>query len=59
MPAVLADRGGGRYATGGNGGSGVVIIRYLGNMQKATGGTVTIVGGYVIHTFTSSGSFIA
>jgi hypothetical protein len=28
-------------------------------MQKASGGTVTITGGYVIHTFTSSGTFIA
>ena len=30
----------------------VVIIRYAGS-QKATGGTVTSVGGYTIHTFTS------
>ena len=43
----------------GSGGSGVVIIRYLGTTQRATGGTVTITGGYVIHTFTSSGTFIA
>lgn len=43
---------------GGNGGSGVVIIRYLGG-QKATGGTVTSSGGYTIHTFNSSGTFTA
>jgi hypothetical protein len=44
---------------GGSGGSGVVIIRYLGTVQRATGGTVTISGGYVIHTFTSSSTYIA
>jgi hypothetical protein len=55
--------GGGGYvgapSTGGNGGSGVVIIRYLGSAARASGGTITITGGYVIHTFTSSGTFIA
>jgi hypothetical protein len=45
--------------TNGTGGSGVVIIRYLGTVQRATGGTVTITGGYVIHTFTSSGTYTA
>ena len=51
--------GGGGNGGGGNsgsGGSGVVIIRYLGN-PKATGGTITKMGGYTIHTFTSSGTF--
>jgi hypothetical protein len=28
-------------------------------MARATGGTITISGGYVIHTFTSSGTYIA
>ena len=41
---------------GGNGGSGIVIVRYSGP-QKATGGTITTVAGYTIHTFTSSGTF--
>ena len=41
-----------------NGGSGVVIIRYLGS-QKGSGGTVTSAGGYTYHTFTSSGTFTA
>ncbi len=41
----------------GNGGSGVVIIRYPGP-QLATGGTITSVGGYTIHTFMSSGNFV-
>jgi len=52
--------GGGSYAfvTGGSGGSGVVIISYLGS-QRGTGGTVTSSGGYTIHTFTTSGTFIA
>jgi len=52
--------GGGGNGGGGNsgaGGSGVVIIKYLG-IQKATGGTVTTVNGYTIHTFTSSGTFL-
>jgi hypothetical protein len=35
-----------------------VIIRYLG-LQKGTGGVVTSSGGYTIHTFTSSGSYVA
>jgi hypothetical protein len=52
--------GGGGGGTGGwnnagAGGSGIVIVRYLG-YQKATGGTVTYVNGYTIHTFTSVGS---
>ena len=42
---------------GTNGGSGIVVIKYLGT-QKATGGTVTSSNGYTIHSFTSSGSFI-
>jgi hypothetical protein len=41
--------------TGGTGGSGVVIIAYPGSTQQMAGGTVTISGGNVIHTFTSSG----
>jgi hypothetical protein len=41
---------------GGEGGSGIVVIRYAG-AQKATGGTITTVGGYTIHTFTTSGTF--
>ena len=39
-----------------NGGQGIVIIRYLGT-PVATGGTITQVGGYTIHTFTVSGTF--
>lgn len=42
----------------GAGGSGIVIIRYLGD-QRGTGGTVTSSGGYTIHTFTGSGTFTA
>jgi hypothetical protein len=42
-------------ANGGSGGSGVVIISYAGSTQQMAGGTVTITGGNVIHTFTSSG----
>jgi hypothetical protein len=42
----------------GNGGSGIVIIRYSGS-QIGTGGTVTSSGGYTYHTFTSSGTYTA
>lgn len=51
--------GAGGYSTsikGGNGGSGIVIVRYKGS-QRATGGTVTFVNGHTIHTFTTSGTF--
>jgi len=41
--------------SGGSGGSGIVIISYPGSTQQMAGGTVSIVGGNVIHTFTSSG----
>jgi hypothetical protein len=52
--------GGGQNTTptnfaGGSGGSGIVIISYAGATQQMAGGTVTITGGNVIHTFTSSG----
>jgi hypothetical protein len=56
-----ANTGGGASGTatstliGGNGGSGVVIISYPGSTQQMAGGTVTVAGGNVIHTFTSSG----
>ena len=39
--------------TGRRGGSGVVVIRYLGT-PKATGGTITQSGGYTYHRFLSS-----
>jgi len=37
------------------GGSGIVIISYPGSTPQMAGGTVTVSGGNVIHTFTSSG----
>ncbi len=40
-----------------NGGSGIVIVRYLTGTVTATGGTITTAGGYTIHTFTSAGTF--
>ena len=43
--------------TSGAGGSGIVIVRYSGSAILATGGTITQVGGYTIHTFNSSGTF--
>jgi hypothetical protein len=41
---------------GGDGGSGIVIVKYPG-LQKATGGTITSVAGHTIHTFTAPGTF--
>ena len=41
---------------GGSGGSGIVVISYLGT-QKASGGIITSIFGWTIHTFTSSGTF--
>jgi hypothetical protein len=40
----------------GTGGSGIVIVRYPG-LPAATGGTITYLNGYTIHTFTTSGTF--
>jgi uncharacterized protein YjdB len=40
---------------GGDGGSGIVIIKYLG-APKAVGGTITQSGGYTTHTFTTVGT---
>jgi hypothetical protein len=50
--------GGGNGGGGdsGNGGSGIVIVRYPG-LPAATGGTITYLNGYTIHTFTTSGTF--
>ena len=36
---------------------GVVVIRYITGSLMATGGTITIVGIYTVHTFTSDGVF--
>ena len=55
--------GGGRNPGGtqGNGGSGIVVVRYqigqLTAQAKATGGAISFFGGKTIHTFTSSGTF--
>jgi hypothetical protein len=47
-------------ASGANVGTqGVVVIRYLATTQKGTGGTVTSSGGYIIHTFTTAGTYTA
>ena len=49
----------GNSSTTGNGTQGVFIIRYLGSVARGTGGTVTYSGGYVYHTFTASGTYVA
>ena len=46
---------------GSAGGSGIVVLRYKtdeGN-AAATGGTKSTSGAYTIHSFTSSGTFVA
>jgi len=56
--------GGGGGGPAGNsagaGGSGIVIVAYPGTTPVATGGTIstTIRPGFVVHTFTSTGSFV-
>jgi hypothetical protein len=37
----------------------VVIVAYLGSSARASGGTVSVSGGYVYHTFTTSGTYIS
>lgn len=51
--------GGGGNDFGGDGGSGIVIISYPTNLYGAdgTGGTITHINGYTIHTFISSEIF--
>jgi len=39
----------------GVGGSGIVVVRYPGNVQYFTGGTVNYINNYITHIFTSSG----
>jgi len=40
------------------GGSGIVKLRYTsGSIINATGGTITVSGSYVYHSFTTSGTF--
>ena len=48
---------GGWNSGSGSGGSGIVIVRYPGG-PKATGGTITSVGGNTIHTFTATGATV-
>jgi hypothetical protein len=58
--ANTGNGGSGVYATApsGAGGSGVVIIAYPTGTLTATGGSITTSGGFTIHRFTSSGTFI-
>jgi hypothetical protein len=47
--------------TGKDGGSGIVVVRYLTaelGSFTTTGGTKTTAGAYTVHTFTSSGSLV-
>jgi hypothetical protein len=48
--------GGASTGTSGSGGSGIVVVRYPGNVQFFTGGTVNYNNGYIIHIFTASGT---
>ena len=70
-PHAAATTGGGgggsayvtAYGHGGNGGSGVVVVRYkiseLTGTAKASGGSISYYGNKTIHAFTSSGNFVA
>jgi hypothetical protein len=55
--AGSSNASGGVYPPG-TGGSGIVIISYVG-AQRGTGGTITSSGGNTIHTFTTSGTYTA
>jgi hypothetical protein len=44
------------FYAGGSGGSGIVVVRYPGNVQFYTGGTVTYSNGYIVHNFTANGT---
>lgn len=46
----------GDWGGAGNGGSGIVIVRYPAP-QRATGGAVSVISGNVIHTFGSVGTY--
>ena len=48
----------GPYFQGGNGGSGIIIVRYT-SPVRASGGTISISGDTVTHTFTSGTSSFA
>ena len=48
--------GGASTGTSGSGGSGIVVVRYPGNVQFYTGGTVTYSNGYIVHNFTANGT---
>lgn len=40
-----------------SGSAGVVRIKYAGTVIRASGGTISTVSGYTVHTFTSDGTF--
>jgi hypothetical protein len=48
--------GAGTSSLSGAGGSGIVVVRYPGNVVFFTGGTVNYNNGYIIHIFTSNGT---
>ena len=48
---------GGGGSSGNPGGSGIIIIRYAGT-QVCTGGSVSTVGTYTVHTFLSGGTLV-
>jgi hypothetical protein len=58
-PNTGGGAGGSQPGFASNGGSGIVKMRYLsGSVMGATGGTTSVSGGYVYHTFTGSGQFV-
>ena len=55
--------GGGAYngaqQNGGNGADGIAFIRYIGSQRGTGGSNIITIGGYTIHTFTTSGTYTA
>ena len=49
--------GSGGYQDGGYGGSGVVIIRYIGYDNRGVGGNYSVFRGYSTHTFTGTTTY--
>lgn len=53
-----SNNNGGPDNNGGDGAVGTFVLSYLGG-QRGTGGVITTAGGHTIHTFTTSGTFVA
>jgi hypothetical protein len=50
---------GGNAGPGGPGSAGVVFIKYVGSQRGLGGNSVTSLGTFTLHTFTSPGTYTA